>query len=359
MSAERRAGGEVRVAGRTLTGTAMRYGDVSPDFRERFEPGAFGEVRPVPLNLQHDSGIVLAPAVSLTNSPEALRVRATLPEGSGVLALVRRRALSAFSVEFKPTREHRDAAGVRVVERATLTGLALVDRGAYPGATAEVRARSGRTLRSSIPYDRDLACECIAQGRPASECVPLAKFAAIAGVDMERLIAEAFASAQRGELGPDVLAVQKDYSRPLASARRGTLRAADGDDRLAVEIDLPTGAAGDGVVDAHAVAGVIVRPLIDEARSQFADGPDGREYTKPQVRAFLVGSTDARAGWPEPEIIATPVAVPALPAVGDVIRPVGEKLPTAVDKAPPILLPGESDPDPEGRSAPRRRRVWL
>ena len=212
MTTERRAGGEVRVSGRTLTGIAMPYGDISPDFRERFEPGAFGEVRAIDVNLQHDPAVLVARGATLTDGPEALRVRATLPEGSGALALVRRRALSGFSVEFRSTREHRDAAGVRVVERARLTGLALVDRPAYPGARPEVRARSGRTVRAKVPYNRELACECIAKGGAGSACIPLARFSAIAGPVMEDLIAQAFASAQRGESGPDVLAVMKSYA---------------------------------------------------------------------------------------------------------------------------------------------------
>ena len=99
-----------------------------------------------------------------------------------------------------------------------------------------------------------------------------------------------------------------------------------------------------------------MRPLIDETRSQFTDGPDGRTYTRPHVRALLVGSTDARRGWPEPEIVPTPAAVPALPAVGDVVRPVIDKAPTVIDKAP-ILVPSGPGPEPEERT--RRRRVWL
>ena len=145
MTPERRAGGELRIAGRTLTGAAMPYGDVSPDFRERFDPGAFAPVPgSIALNLQHDSGVVVAPDATLTDGPEALRVSATLPEGSAALVLVRRRALNGFSVEFLVTAERRDAAGVRVIERAELTGLAVVDRPSYPAAKAEVRAGEAR-----------------------------------------------------------------------------------------------------------------------------------------------------------------------------------------------------------------------
>ena len=293
---ERRAGGEVRVAGRTLTGIAMPYRIVSPDFRERFEPGAFGEVRAVDLNLQHDPGTVLARAATLTDGPEALRVSAELPEGAGALALVRRGALRGFSVEFRAKAERREG-GVRVVARAVLSGLALVDRPAYPGAGAEVRARSGRTLRSTVPYDRDLACECISQGGAGSACVPLARFSKEAGEAMAEAINQAYEEAAR-----DVLAVFKDYSRPLGSARRGTLRARDGGDGLTVEVDLPTGEAGDMAVSASEAAGIIVRPLIDMDRSEFTDTDRGREYTRPHVRAFLVGSTDARDGWPDARI---------------------------------------------------------
>ena len=141
MSIEYRAGVEFRVAGRTLSGVAMRYGDVSPDFRERFMPGAFGEVRTVDINVQHDPALVAVRGALLTDTARELRVRADLPEGSAALALVRRGALNGFSVEFKPKSERREA-GVRVVERAVLTGLALVDQGAYPSA----KPRSGHVV---------------------------------------------------------------------------------------------------------------------------------------------------------------------------------------------------------------------
>ena len=141
---ERRAGGELRVEGRTLTGRALVYGDVAPQFRERFVPGALAPVPAVPLNLQHDRGMVILAAGSyeLTDGPQALEVRAELPAGSAVLALVKRGALKGFSIEFHP-REERSEGGLRIIERAELTGIGLVDAPAYPASGAEVRAAAG------------------------------------------------------------------------------------------------------------------------------------------------------------------------------------------------------------------------
>ena len=315
MTPEHRAGCEFRVAGRTLSGTAMRYGDVSPDFRERFEPGAFGEVRSIAVNLQHDRNVIVVPDALLTDSPRELRVRAELPPGSAALNLVRRGALNGFSVEFHAESERRES-GIRVIERAVLAGLALVDRGAFPGATAEVRARSGRRLRSKIPYDAFLACECIAQRGPGSggECIPMVRFSQYAG----ELMADAIGEAERQR---DILAVAGNFRRPLGSVSKGTVRATSTDDGLEVEIDLPAGAIGDEVIAANEAAGVIVRPLIDYDRSEFTDGPDGRTVTRPHLRAFIVGATDTKEGW------------------SDAVIDYG---------------------DPEGRAAPeRRRRVWL
>ena len=312
---ERRAGGEVRVAGRTLSGVAMPYGTVSPSFRERFEPGAFGDIRgTVDVTLQHDPGIVLARGATLTDSPRALSVSATLEAGAAALELVSRKALRGFSVEFRATRERRDA-GIRVVERADLTGLALVDSPAYPSAGAEVRARSGRTLRAKIPYDQALACECIKARGPGSggECIPMVRFTKYAG----ELMADAFGEADRQHM----LAVAGNFRRPLGSVSKGTLRGKSTDDELEIEVDLPAGAVGDEIIAASEAAGVIVRPLIDYDRSEFTDGPDGRTVTKPHLRAFIVGATDTKEGW------------------SDAVIDYG---------------------DPESRAAPeRRRRLWL
>ena len=322
MPPERRAGGEVRVAGRTLTGTAMRYGDVSPDFRERFEPGAFGEVRAVDLNLQHDPGVVLVRGAALTDGPQELSVRATLPDGSAALALVKRGALSGFSIEFNARSERRDAGGIRVVERADLTGLALVDRGAYPGATAEVRARSGQTVRQRIPSGKRLGCACSGAG------CKLAQFMQEA---MTEMLDRAFADVEA-----EILAVAGSYGRPLASKSAGSVRAKMVGANAVVEVDLPTGPDGDAVLrDIENTGAVLVRPYLDrdlsKGRLETRAGSDAGgvivyDRDAPAVlRSFVVGATDMREGWPSPDLIRTP-----------------------------------DELMPEGRAAaPRRRRLWL
>ena len=295
MSTEHRAGGEVRVSGRTLSGVAMPYGTVSPSFRERFLPAAFGPVEAVDITLQHDDGIVLARGATLTDSPTELSVSAILAEGAAALTLVARKALRGFSVEFRPTRERREA-GVRVVERAELVGLSLVDKPAYPAAGAEVRAKSGRTLRSKMPYDQLLACECIKERGPGSggACIPMVRFTKYAG----ELIADAFGEADRQHM----MAVAGNFRRPLGSVKKGTLRGKSTDDGLEIEVDIPTGAVGDEIVAAHEATGVIVRPLIDYDLSEFTDDATGRTVTKPHVRAFIIGATDTREGWTDATI---------------------------------------------------------
>ena len=313
---EHRTGPEVRIAGRTLTGTAIRYGDISPDFRERFEPGAFGEVGAVDLNLQHDPGVVLVRGATLTDGPRELSVRAELPSGSAALALVRRRALNGISIEFRAMRERRDPSGIRVVESADLTGLALVDRGAYPGSTVEVRARRGQTLRQTIPAETTVSCECSGGG---------CKWAEFVGAALQEAISEAFDEASK------VIASGGSYQSPLASAERGSVRGRmEGRDAV-IDVDLPEGAEGDAVIRAHENAGIVVRPYLDrnlsEGEIETQAGPVAGDqvmvYRKMKIRAIVVSATDAREGWPEPELIPTP------------------------------------EEFMERREAPRRRRLWL
>ena len=126
---------EVRLAGRTLTGAAMVYGTRAQDRPELFRVGAFN---PLPadlgLNLQHDPNREIArlgAGLVLEDSASALELQAELREGSAELALVRRGTLNGLSVEFVVIQETRES-GIRVIEKAELAGIGLVDTPSYP-----------------------------------------------------------------------------------------------------------------------------------------------------------------------------------------------------------------------------------
>ena len=360
MTTERTAPLEIRATGKTLTGEAVRYGQRATDRPERFEAGAFAPLGPLALNLQHDRGIVLATTgdrLAVTDTEQALEVRAELQPGAA-LTLLRRGVLRGLSVEFRALAE-RTEGGVRVIERATLEALGLVDAPAYSGRL-EVRRGgfggggrggwgswgSAPTMRATIPPDTRLRCEC--GGTAACKWATIIPEAMSEMFDnaMDRageLIAqrrtEAEAAGAVGDLlggqmlpgletaaaGGDTLAVWGRYDRPLASVSRGTLRRSG---KYGIEIDLPDDENGRAVLAAHEAAGVIVRPALDMNESEYTQDGDVLTYTKAVARAFVVSATDAREGWPEPTLRAA------------------EAEPT--------------EAEPTARSAIlRRRRLWL
>ena len=286
---ERSAPLEVRATGRTLVGEAVVYGQQARDRPERFEPGAFQPLDRHRLNLQHDRGIILASTgdrLTLTDSPQALTVAAELRDGAA-LTLLRRGGLRGLSVEFRALQERRDN-GVRVIERAKLEDVGLVDTPSY-GGRLEVRGRSGFSLRSSIPGGKRLRCEC---GGGAA-----AKFAIFMGDAVEELMNSVFE-----EFAKETIAAFGSYNQPLASVSKGTLRRAGS---TGVVIDLPDDPNGHAVLAAHESTGVIVRPHLDMNASEYEEVGDALHYTKAVPRAFIVSATDAREGWPTPTIIAT------------------------------------------------------
>ena len=142
---------------RLLEGVAVRYGDIARmpfGGEELFMAGAFGDVSEVDilLNFQHERSRPLASTrgggLTLTDTPEALLVRAELPrtrDADDALELVRSNVMRGFSVEFGANRERQEGRR-RIVETARLGGLGLVDRPAYPRSTVAARAeiRKGR-----------------------------------------------------------------------------------------------------------------------------------------------------------------------------------------------------------------------
>ena len=125
-----------------LSGRVIRYGDVAklPFGKERIDAGAFGDVAnsDIILNRQHNRNQPLARSggggLEVIDSPTELRLSANLPDtptGREAMTLVRNGILRGFSVEFHAQSEYiRDR--VLHIEKATLVGVALVDRPAYP-----------------------------------------------------------------------------------------------------------------------------------------------------------------------------------------------------------------------------------
>lgn len=297
MEIERRFGGEFRVdeSGRTLTGRALAYGDVADmgAFRETFVSGAFVEMpQTISVNLQHDPDVIVARDAVLADHPRELRVRAHLPEGSAAVQLVKRRSVDSFSIEFHALKERREN-GIRVIERAILSGLALVDRGAYPQSKAEVRRRGGGggrgsrggrlgTFRGRIPAGKRMQCQCGPKG-----C-----FSAL-------FKQKAFRGAVEDE--DEILAVWGDYGRAVGSKKRRTVRFWEGEDgSLEYAIDIPNTEAGRALketLDADSVP-VVARPFIDTDASDFKIVGQTAEYDSVKMRALTVGATDRDAGWP-------------------------------------------------------------
>lgn len=329
---EHRAGVEFRISGRTLSGTVLRYGDLSPSFGERFLPGSFGPTIPaVPLNLQHDAKmqILAAGDFILSDSPRSLEIRAELHEGSAALRLVKAGALNGYSIEFHAKEEHREA-GVRVIERAELVGIGLVDSPAYPASTAEVRRRrrSGGTWKQSAIQAEGSPknCKCIGD---KSKCRKV--------VFTRDAFEKAIRDAEAGK--HNIIATTKDFSPEniLGDTRSGALRlslverdipiyrprpAPDGViDADFDEIDEPPirtiltpgsmlisflqgilgGLAGEGLAKALGLAEIVVRPVIDEKESEFSDDEETgvRTYQRAHVTALLVKYADPSAspGW--------------------------------------------------------------
>ena len=298
MTAERRpAATELRVEGRKLSGVVMNYGEVSPSHRERFEPGSLRMADAVHLDLFHDPERAVAwhpgGGLVLDNGRDALTMRAELPPipaADRALDEIRSGAVRGLSVEFRPVKERRDA-DIRVIEDAVLTGIGIVHAPSYKQSNVEARRRSGRTLRARIPADETFACECNTDTRWARVIKPA----------MDQMWKESFEEGTRATVG----AYLENYGTPIASTARGTLRGRiRGIGGYEVDIDLPDSDAGRALLAAWDDSGLVVRPFIADQEATLIEGV--REITSGRLRAVIITSTDAREGWPNPELVTTP-----------------------------------------------------
>ena len=223
---------ELRAEGRILSGVGITYGDIAvlPFGRERFQAGAFPGVATsdVILNASHDRGRPLARTggggLVLTDTAKELSIRADLAptrEADDTLTLVRAGVLRGISLEFIARSEGREG-NVRVIERAELRGLGVVDRPAYGGsvvsAREEVRQR-GRGLAGRFDYNTPTVLRN--RGRRRKQTVRPG----------------AFRFAIQDETREINLLLGRDYDKPLASKQAGTLQLIDNPEALEFFVD--------------------------------------------------------------------------------------------------------------------------
>ena len=129
-----------------LVGTLLPYDQRASDRPELFEAGSLEWPEDgVLLREMHDRQRPIARFIPEATDGE-VRVAIVLPDttaGRDARANVLAGVYAGLSVEFRAIRE-TVRGGLRVVQKAMLTGAGLVDQGSYSGATVEARAKSGK-----------------------------------------------------------------------------------------------------------------------------------------------------------------------------------------------------------------------
>lgn len=302
LVAERSATVEFRfdAPSRILSGGLVTYGRAAlvPGVGlERFTASSLEPNWPVGINVLHGKESIWADTgegtLRLRDGPEEFRIEADVTERSAAWWGLTRGVLKSLSMEFVPIEEHRDLHGVRVITKASLNGIGLVDASPHRNRVElrhleEVRAAAAsRRLTATIPSAVRLRCEC-----SGPEC-HWATFEPDAIADMADRINDDTAA---------VIATWKDYSTPLAANTTGRLRAQAVDGELRVEVDLPANDAADQLADAAVTTGIVARPYIDADDADSSIDGDVRVYRTAPIRALVISSTDARENWPAPVI---------------------------------------------------------
>ena len=274
---------EFRMAGGTLTGTAIRYREEAQDRPEMFLPGAFVTgLDAAALNLQHDSQHIIAEqpdALTLDDGAHSLRLSAMLRPRSAEATLVRRGALTGLSVGFVALGQRQEN-GVRVIDRAHLDHIALVDSGSYR-SKVEIRQQMEKAwLRATVPYGQRMECTCMGG---ACDSVYF----------------------ERGSLivNPRTLVIGgQGFASVLGQVKRGTAIIEDGRKGMRIGLTNPNLRSARQVMEAAVVADMFVRPIIDIDESEYRDDGPTRMFTAAAVSAFLVKATNRSKGIPPAEI---------------------------------------------------------
>ena len=319
-----------------VRGNIVTYGDVAqlPWGREKFTVGAFAGVESsdsITANVQHDRGRLLAATggggLVVTDTPRALRAELSLPdtlEGRDTATLLRRRVLRGISAEFH-AREERQERGMRVISLATLSGLAIVDKGAYPLSIPTIRAEVRQVGPDGLEGAFFYGVDTVVSDRSAAQDHEERQRA---GVRKSRVQPGAFRLALEDPGREVSLVLGHSYDQPLASKLGGTLELTDTPEALRFRVErLPsTSYVADFKAQQTSGAAVFgVRPLYRVPPSQ----------TVPDAVSII----------PEPD--GEP---------GVMIEVVNEAVLTGlsiVSRAP------RGNPGQVSGQRPRRRRLWL
>ena len=271
----------------TVSGIAVTYGEVSPKFNEMIRAGAFDRLPDVRLNLQHTTQLISDP-VQWINGPDALRFRA---EGlaPGVRALAKRSGIGGASMEYFVLEEHAGDDGAFVVERARLTGLALVDRPAFVGSTIRAAARGRVGTPVSNPWIKSQW-----QARKSGSC-------GCQGDSCDEVSFEPGAFDEAISDGRELLALAGS-NRPLASRKKGSLSIVaeeNGDVSVALDRAAAVTPAGQALASEMDAVRVVARPWVDVEASEYTQEGRHRKFTKAALRGVIVKGTVDDDGWEE------------------------------------------------------------
>ena len=282
MTIERLAPVECRLEGRTLAGVALRYGEQATDRPEMFAAGAFQPLGVVSLNLQHDSFREIAStdggSLRINDGPADLRIEAELRRDSAELSLVRRRALRGLSVEFRTLTERRDPSGVRIIERAELPAIGLVDQGSYRTQVEIRQAMAEAWLTATIHYGASVECTCQGGGCDSVSFEPGAFDETLDSGDVTAIGGSGFNSV-------------------LGSTRRGTLILESDEEAFRIGLIGPTDSAAARATVENARAGpIFARPMVEPDVSDFVDEGAVRRFTRASFRGILIKATPNSRG---------------------------------------------------------------
>ena len=280
--------------GKTIEGTALRYGEVATGapFPERFEPGAFSPIGDIPFTVQHDRSRIIARTggggLDIEDTTESLKIRAKLletREAQDAHLMISNGLLRGLSIEFYANfRESQDMNGVRVLSRAVLTTISAVDDPAYSGSEIEARQLRGSFLRARVPWGKTLGCEC---HRGNCKRVKFSEGSFDETLDDEE---------------SEVLAIIGNYRGAIASRKRGSLVLKSTSRGLEIDLkDTANTDAARSLAEQAKTMPIYARPVFAEP-SEFVETGDIATYKKARLRAILLGPTDVSEGWTPIEI---------------------------------------------------------